>query len=85
MSEERFARIEARQAELRDLIGTEVTKVHNRINVEVQPRGPAWWVRPATVTIYTVLACGVLAVATAGWINWDYIIQSAGFAEGVVR
>ncbi len=83
--EDRIARVERRLDELRDFIGAQVTAVHERINVEVKPKGPAWWVRPVTLTIYVALASGVLALVTAGVINWSFIERSIGLAEGVVR
>jgi len=83
--EDRIVRIERRLDELRDFIGAEVTKVHNRVNDEVKPRGPAWWIRPVTLTVYVALASGVLALITAGVINWSFVERSIGLAEGVVR
>ena len=61
--EGRLNRIDTRLQELRDLIGEEVTKVHNRIN-DLEGAKPKWWVKPATMAAYVGMV--VIALGSIG-------------------
>jgi len=80
MSEERFAAIDRRLDELREIIAEKVGECHERINEALAPE--PWWQRPLRLFAYGM--GGLIVVGGAGYLAAQGLLPE-NFIDNIMR